>query len=119
MRSRDRVPSFDVTCEWDGAARPVANLSLGGFFVSSDHPLPVGQVVALRLLLPDRSLAVEGKVAWINESGSPKNPALPSGFGVAIRKIDIADKLALVEFLRTRRDAGGVTPRRRAARPGS
>ena len=67
MRGRDRVSSFDVTCEWDGEARAVANLSLGGFFVASDNPLPVGQVVALHLLLPDRPLSVEGKVAWINE----------------------------------------------------
>ena len=116
MRGRERVPSFDVTCEWDGDARAVANLSLGGFFVVSDHPLPVGQVVALRLLLPERPLTVEGKVAWINEHASPKNPALPAGFGVAIKKIALADKLALVEFLRVRRGASAGPVPRRAAR---
>jgi hypothetical protein len=86
----------------------VANLSLGGFFVAAGHPLPLGQVVSMRLHLPARAVALDVAVAWRNEVEAPRNPALPGGFGVAIRRIDMADKLALVEYLRAHERPGAA-----------
>ena len=100
MKSRDRLRLDDARCVLDGAALPVANLSLGGFFVATDTPLIAGQVVALRLQVAGKDFPIFGKVAWVNAHDAPRHADLPSGFGVAITRIDLADKVALVDILR-------------------
>jgi PilZ domain-containing protein len=108
MKSRDRVTVDDARCMLDGEGLAIHNLSLGGFFVATQRPLILGQIVALRVMLSNREIPLVGRVAWVNEGDSPRQPALPPGFGVAITRIDLSDKLALVDILR-----------RRARRPGS
>ena len=100
MKSRDRIRLDDARCLLDGQALPVANLSLGGFFVATETPLIAGQVVALRLQVGGRDIPIFGKVAWVNAYDEPRQPELPAGFGVAITRIDLADKVALVDILR-------------------
>ena len=100
MKSRDRIHLDDARCVMDGVALPVANLSLGGFFVATDRPLVAGQVVALRLTVGGRDIPIFGKVAWVNGADAPRHPEMPPGFGVAITRIDLADKVALVDILR-------------------
>jgi Tfp pilus assembly protein PilZ len=109
MKSTDRVALDDACCVIDGESLPIENLSLGGFFVASDRPLIHGQIVALRVLVAEREISLVGKVAWVNERSAPRQPGLPAGFGVSITRIELADKLALVEILRRRsRRAGGA-----------
>jgi Tfp pilus assembly protein PilZ len=112
MKSRDRLTVDHARCMLDGEALPVENLSLGGFFVATERPLILGQIVALRVLVVDREIPVVGKVAWVNEKDAPRQPGLPPGFGVAITRIELPDKLALVEILRRRsRRPGTPAPR--------
>jgi Tfp pilus assembly protein PilZ len=108
MKSGDRLAVEDARCILDGEGLPIKNLSLGGFFVATERPLINGQIVALRVLVAEREIPVVGKVAWVNERDAPRQPDLPPGFGVSITRIDLTDKLALVEILR-----------RRSRRPGS
>ena len=100
----------DARCMLDGEGLRIKNLSLGGFFVATDRPLILGQIVALRVLVAEREIPVVGKVAWVNERDAPRQPALPPGFGVAITRIDLSDKLALVEILRRRSRRPGSAP---------
>ncbi len=100
MRSRDRFTFGGLQCEIAGEKHPVANLSLGGFFVAAHHPVNVGPVLVVRLLIGERAIPLHVKVMWVNEGPSPKHPSMPAGFGVSIRQIDLRDKLALVETLR-------------------
>jgi Tfp pilus assembly protein PilZ len=100
MRSKDRIALEDARCLLDGESLEVANLSLGGFFVATEKPLISGQVLALRLQVAGRDIALFGKVAWVNEKDAPRRPGLPPGFGVAITRIELPDKVALVEILR-------------------
>src|SRR5687767_2452769 len=58
MRDKDRFRPEQAECLVDGRAHPVANLSLGGFFVIAEAPLPVGQTVALRLTVDGRAMDV-------------------------------------------------------------
>ena len=102
MKSGDRLPVDDARCILDGEGLPIKNLSLGGFFVATDRPLINGQIVALRVLVADRDIPIVGKVAWVNEKDAPRQAELPPGFGVSITRIDLTDKLALVEILRRR-----------------
>ena len=100
MRSTDRFSIDDVRCHVAGAALPVANLSVGGFYIACDPPLPLAQSLALELVFADgwRMPAV-GRVVWVN-AGSAASPGLPKGCGITITQIAFPDKLALVDRLR-------------------
>jgi len=74
MRSTDRFAIEDVRCDVAGATLAVTNLSVGGFFVACEPPLPLGQSVAFDLVFGDgwRASAV-GRVAWVNaQDGWPR-----------------------------------------------
>lgn len=101
MKAKDRYVIEDVVCRFDGLLRPVADLSLGGFFVVSDQPPMPSQVVELELMLGERPpFRVLGKVCWINSAAEPKAKDLPRGFGVKITQIAFPDKLAIVDLLK-------------------
>jgi PilZ domain-containing protein len=110
MRSTDRFSIEDVRCHVGGASLAVANLSLGGFFVACEPPLPTGHSVAFDLVFADgwRVPAV-GRVAWVNGQIDNK-PDLPTGCGITITRIAFPDKLALVD--RLRRASTAADPRR-------
>ena len=100
MRSTDRFSIEDVRCDLAGASLAVTNLSVGGFFVACEPPLPLGHSVAFDLVFADgwRAPAV-GRVAWVNGQES-ESSTLPTGCGITITKIAFPDKLALVDRLR-------------------
>lgn len=110
MRSTDRFSIEDVHCDVGGASLAVTNLSVGGFFVACEPPLPMGHSVAFDLVFADgwRASAV-GRVAWVNGQEST-TPGLPTGCGITITKIAFPDKLALID--RLRRASAVVDPRR-------
>ena len=101
MRSTDRFALHDVSCLIGGRTLPVANLSVGGFYVACEPPLPLGQSVAFELRFPDgwRMPAV-GRVAWVNGPEAAAASGLPAGCGITITKIAFPDKLAIVDRLR-------------------
>jgi hypothetical protein len=110
VRSTDRFSIEHVRCDVAGASLAVTNLSVGGFFVACEPPLPLGHSVAFDLVFADgwRAPAV-GRVAWVNGQESA-SPTLPTGCGITITKIAFPDKLALVD--RLRRAATVPDPRR-------
>lgn len=116
MKSRDRIALDSARCVLDGEPLAVANLSLGGFFVASERPLIAGQIVSLWLLVGGREIPLFGKVAWVNEREAPRHPSLPPGFGVSITRIELADKVALVEILRRASPRPGTSRGSPAAR---
>jgi Tfp pilus assembly protein PilZ len=111
MRSTDRFSLRDVECALGGHSLPVANLSVGGFYVACEPPLPLGQSVAFELVFADgwRMPAV-GRVAWVNGSPAPATSGLPAGCGITITKIAFPDKLAIID--RLRRASGTAAERR-------
>jgi hypothetical protein len=101
MLSTDRFASQGVQCEIGGHTLPVADLSLGGFFVACDPPLPRGQAVGFELAFPDGArIPAVGRVAWVNGTDGARNEARPTGCGIKITRIAFPDKLALVGLLR-------------------
>ncbi len=101
MKANDRYLIEDVVCRFDGLVRPVADLSVGGFFVVSDQPPMPSQVVELELALGSRPpFRVIGKVCWINTAAEPRAGDLPRGFGIKITQIAFPDKLAIVDLLK-------------------
>ena len=53
MRSTDRFSIEDVRCDVAGASLAVTNLSVGGFYVACEPPLPMGHSVAFDLVFGD------------------------------------------------------------------
>jgi hypothetical protein len=111
MRSTDRFALGDVECSMDGRALPVANLSVGGFYVACDPPLPLGQSVAFDLRFADGwRMSAVGRVAWVNRPENSGKSGLPAGCGITITKIAFPDKLAIID--RLRRAPGAAAERR-------
>jgi Tfp pilus assembly protein PilZ len=90
----------DVTCRLAGRDLRVANLSVGGFFVQTeDGAPPPGQFVELELRLGSRPASrVVGQVVWRHEPDAAASRT--AGFGVRITRIELRDKLALIDWLR-------------------
>ena len=79
------------------------NISGGGVFIRTSHPLQLNQTVALRFTLPGINCQFEigGLVVWANSS--PRS-AFPAGMGVKFMEITPADSSAVATFVK---NAGG------------
>jgi hypothetical protein len=101
MRASDRFSLRDLRCELGGSSMPVANLSVGGFFVACDPPLPTGHAVSFELAFPaGPRIPAVGRVAWVNSPEAVRNAGLPTGCGITITRIAFPDKLAIIDLLR-------------------
>ena len=113
MRSTDRFTIADVRCHVDGVSLPVANLSMGGFYVACDPPLPLGQSLAFELVFADGwRMSAVGRVVWVNGAADDASTGLPPGCGITVTQIAFPDKLAIIDRLRR---AGVVPAERRVA----
>jgi hypothetical protein len=102
MKSSDRFSAEGVRATHHGAELQILDLSLGGFFVASEMPPRRGSGVEVELSLGGRPpFKVRGTVAWIVTPDEAAAHGTPKGYGVRIHQIGMADKLALVGFLRT------------------
>lgn len=72
------------------------NISQGGLFIRTSLPLPVGERVRLRLMLPDGDapFALDGVVKWVSTIREKEQH--PAGMGVEFVDFDqeVQDKLA-------------------------
>jgi len=101
VRGSDRYFVKGVSCRLYGSTFPVVDMSVGGFFVASEHPPLPNPLVEVELALgPRRSFRLIGRVSWVNNAKRVKSRVLPPGFGVQITRIDFTDKLAIVDMLR-------------------
>jgi len=78
------------------------NISMGGVFLKSLEPLPVGSELKLRFcLFPDcPEVEVGGRVAWTRLPSS--DPTRVPGMGVSFTKVDDEAAWALETFMKTR-----------------
>ncbi len=76
------------------------NLSLGGCFVRSESPEPLGSIVMVRFSLPGdpsaRSVRAAGRVAWTKPD--PVTGA-PYGMGIQFLKVEDADLELLMSYI--------------------
>lgn len=111
IKGKDRYPIPGLTCTIDGRTQPVANLSVGGFFVEASEPIVIGRVVSALLAIKDGvALEVKGKVAWVNETVRPRVAQLPPGFGLKIQRISFRDRMEIVRLLGEARALTGQGP---------
>jgi hypothetical protein len=107
MKASDRYQAQGVRATCHGAEVEVLDVSLGGFFVASEMPPRYGSGVEFELSLGGHPpFRVWGTVAWVVSSDDAVAAGRRKGYGVRIQGIGMADKLALVDFLRR----GGGAP---------
>ncbi len=64
-----------------------SNLSKGGLFIETAHPMPVGTDLALRFTIPAAGpIEVRGAVAWVRPVAAEGKPA---GMGVEFEQLDV------------------------------
>ena len=99
MRSSERLSVEGARARTSGADCAIVNASSSGLFLASTPP--IGQSLTLELALDQgRLITVAGRVVWINDHIHPGAQHLPPGFGVCIQRVGLAEKLALIKFLR-------------------
>lgn len=86
-----------------------ANISLGGAFIATDNPKPVGSQIDLLFRLADNFSLIQGRgeVAWVRSSG--ESTERPQGMGVRFVWLDPASQ-ELVQKIVNNYVAEGGTP---------
>lgn len=89
-----------VSFEWGGVERHglCVDISSGGMFLRIDPRAGKGELLPLRLRLPDQARTVvelTGRVAWVNLPNAPLKPHYPSGYGLEFIDISEAAGIAL------------------------
>jgi uncharacterized protein (TIGR02266 family) len=79
------------------------NVSTGGLFIETLKLLPVGTLLTIEFILPEKQsiIRTEGKVAWVNHPEMMKNPSLPVGMGLQFLNISFDDMNAIREFIKS------------------
>ena len=79
------------------------NIGLGGVFIATREPPPVGQRVALHLALPDWDELhfLNGEVRWVRGAGDSHQPLGGPGMGVSFVKLSLYVVAALDNFVRS------------------
>jgi uncharacterized protein (TIGR02266 family) len=76
-----------------------ANMSIGGMFIQTRNPLPIGTRFRLRFRIPGRAKAVEtlAEVRWVlkPEESGPMKP----GMGVQFEELATGDRTAVESML--------------------
>lgn len=78
-----------------------SNVSLGGMFVRTHEPLPVGTRFRLRFRVPGRDKAVEttGEVRWVVSEAEAAAEELQPGMGIRFDELSPPDRRAVERWL--------------------
>jgi uncharacterized protein (TIGR02266 family) len=77
------------------------DLSTGGLFLETAHPLPVETPLDLEFILPETGTIIQCKarVAWVNYSKLPSKSHLPAGMGVQFLDLTLNDMNAIRNYI--------------------
>ena len=107
MRERRGEPRVEVDVEVNYRTAQeflcayARNISGGGIFVRTQHPLGLNHVVRVRFTLPGitHNFYCNGTVVWANPPSS--RSALPAGMGIKLEDLDPEARTLLSDFVRT------------------
>lgn len=99
-REPRRNCDIPVSFEWRGTERHglCVDISSGGMFLKIDPAASKGDLLPLRLRLPDQDrtvVALTGRVAWVNMHNDLIKPGYPVGYGLEFINISEAVGVAL------------------------
>lgn len=95
----DRQLEIEVLFEGKKQISQTRNISLGGLYLESTSPLPIGTTVQLRFQLPTQPEPVEvsGDVRWVIKKGAGDQ----SGIGIRFQGLRARDVWALNRFFQS------------------
>jgi type IV pilus assembly protein PilZ len=95
------------------------NLSKGGMFIHSEHPLPVGATVRLVFLLPGLPFMFDltGRVRWVQAVAPDADASHPSGMGIEFIQVDERVRKRLEAHVKRLQDEIPESLREPPARP--
>jgi len=107
MRERRGEPRVEVDVEVhyrtarEFLSAYTRNVSGGGIFVRTQHPLGLNQVVRVRFTLPGitHNFECNGTVVWANPPSSRNT--LPAGMGIKLEDLDPEARTLLSDFVKT------------------
>ena len=105
QRQHERVDEIlQVEFENDLLAQTV-NISEGGVFIRTQHPLELEEEFDLKLYIPDdkEPVNVLCKVVWANRYGK-ESEDLPRGMGVKFLKLVAEERKRIEEFIKTQKN---------------
>ena len=100
-----RNPFFVVELKWKKYDKiflaKTENISLGGAFMSTDHPLQVGEQFPLEFVLPGRKTKIDcvGEVTWTRRYSS--EGAGSEGVGIRFVNLDARKIKAIGQWIQT------------------
>lgn len=64
------------------------NVSRGGIFIRTEHPLPIGSKISIQFSLPTSPLIIhaEGRVIWVTERSATETKGQVGGMGIEFLK---------------------------------
>lgn len=73
----------------------ISNISLGGVFIETQHPFPIGTVIEMEFSLPNSNLKTRAKgiVKWSDPTGKVR------GMGIEFLQVSIEEKDRLQDYL--------------------
>lgn len=95
----DRQLEIEVLFEGKKQTSQTRNISLGGLYLESPTPLPIGTTVQLRFQLPTQPEPVEvaGDVRWVVKKGAGD----ASGIGIRFQGLRARDVWALNRYFQS------------------
>jgi uncharacterized protein (TIGR02266 family) len=77
------------------------NMSTGGIFVETAHPMPENTPLLLEFMLPvnDTLVTCKSRVAWTNAPGDMKAHNLPTGMGLQFMDLSLENVHAIRSFI--------------------
>jgi hypothetical protein len=99
LRTQPRVPTSLLARVSDGERSKdmvVTNLSVGGAFLETPFPHPIGTRLEVEIPLPNGDIRASGLVGYRREPGDVQGPAFPSGLGLVFEPLEgeSAERLA-------------------------
>ncbi|MEE2829535.1 MAG: TIGR02266 family protein [Myxococcota bacterium] len=78
------------------------NISRGGIFIETEHPLPIGAQLAIQFQAEgsEEPIQVEGEVMWVNawkEGGENPNP----GMGIRFTNLSDSDRATIASIVKS------------------
>ncbi len=79
------------------------DLSTGGLFLATDHPLPADTPLRMEFIIPtsEKAIRCHARVAWVNDAKQLKKSTLPTGMGVQFLDLTLADLDAIRKYIKS------------------
>jgi type IV pilus assembly protein PilZ len=104
-KGRQRFPRIPITVrvtyDYEGSYLfgLAENVSRGGIFIRTDHPLPIGSKISVQFSIPTapQIIHADGRVIWVTERSTPDIKDQMGGMGIEFLKLGSPEQEELLK----------------------